>query len=208
MYCVSWRAPTPDTHRARGTVVQDANNFPELRFMTTKKTTADAPQRELQGIELPWSVSNNVSVSDDGKYAKATAGPGRLGDDNWLYMSAVCYLYGRNLHQALGVPIGLMNSNWGGTSITKWGEGDPLFNAMIAPLTNVTIKGAIWYVRRYRMNPPQHQLARCFSARARSDRVAHLQGSGPGDGPTLSLCRNLDGTGTRARPTAARKRLA
>jgi len=91
-------------------VVQDANNYPDLRFMTTRKTRSASPQRELHGVELPWSVSSNVSVSDDGKLGRQD-----VGDDNWLYMSAVCYLYGRNLHIARGVPVGLLNSNWGGT---------------------------------------------------------------------------------------------
>ena len=43
-------------------------------------------------VEEPWSVASNMSVSDDGK---ATWTPGiATADDNWLYMSAVCYLYG------------------------------------------------------------------------------------------------------------------
>ena len=84
-------------------------------------------------------VANNVSVSDDGKAARARAASGNgggggggvgggsgSGDDNWLYMSAVCYLYGLGVHQALGVPVGLMNTNWGGTAIQDWMGADAL----------------------------------------------------------------------------------
>lgn len=151
-------------------LVQDANDHPELRFMTVQKTTSSVPLRELtEPIPLPWAISNNVSVSDDGKAIQAN-----VGDDNWLYMSAVCYLFGLNIHLARRVPVGLMNSNWGGTAIQDWSSAEAmaqcstwsndhfateigtqltsgvgvsthLFNAMISPLLNHTIKGVIWY---------------------------------------------------------------
>ena len=71
--------------------------------MTTRKTRAGAPLRELDGIELPWAVSNNVSVSDDGKMARVAAGAGgRLGDDNWLYVSYFCLSYSQALTFILG----------------------------------------------------------------------------------------------------------
>ncbi len=36
-------------------------------------------------------------------------------------MSAVCWLYGRMIHQALGGrPIGLIGTSWGGTEIELW----------------------------------------------------------------------------------------
>ena len=36
-------------------------------------------------------------------------------------MSAVCWLYGRMIHQALGGrPIGLMAASWAGTPIEPW----------------------------------------------------------------------------------------
>ncbi|MDD2599087.1 MAG: sialate O-acetylesterase [Kiritimatiellae bacterium] len=34
--------------------------------------------------------------------------------------SAVAYMFGRRLHQALNVPVGLINSSWGGTRIEPW----------------------------------------------------------------------------------------
>jgi len=148
-------------------LVQDANNHPELRFMTTRKTTADVPLRELIGpVREPWSVSSNLSVSQNSKLSATS------GDDNWLYMSAVCYLYGLNIHKARGIPVGLINTNWGGTAIQDWmstdalaactGDGNDaevstpalatgvghathLFNAMVSPLMNHTISGAVWY---------------------------------------------------------------
>ena len=70
--------------------------------------------------------------------------------------SAVLYFFGRQLHNTLGVPMGLINSSVGATAIESWippeaqqgrpgdGKGD-LFNGKIAPLTPYPIAGAIWY---------------------------------------------------------------
>jgi sialate O-acetylesterase len=47
------------------------------------------------------------------------------------------------------VPIGLINSSWGGSPIEPWTVTDKgsgrMYNAMIAPLTPFAIRGAIWY---------------------------------------------------------------
>ncbi len=67
------------------------------------------------------------------------------------------------MQQSLGVPVGLISSNIGGTTAERWtskevlagndvlkdmsapqGASD-LWNAMIAPLTKFPIRGAIWY---------------------------------------------------------------
>jgi sialate O-acetylesterase len=63
--------------------------------------------------------------------------------------SAVLYYFGKRLHDDLDVPIGLINSSWGGSPIEPWtikdGNSGGMYNGMIAPLTNVAVKGAIWY---------------------------------------------------------------
>ena len=43
-------------------------------------------------------------------------------------------------------PIGILMSNWGGTTIERWevGTGD-LWKAMLAPATEMNVRGAIWY---------------------------------------------------------------
>ncbi|MDO8589368.1 MAG: sialate O-acetylesterase [Armatimonadota bacterium] len=88
------------------------------------------------------------------------------------HFSAVGYYFGRDLQKALKVPIGLIDSSWGGTSIEPWtsrsylqsttdlkdivkryreigpaSQWPPgvLYNTMIAPLTRFPIKGVIWY---------------------------------------------------------------
>jgi sialate O-acetylesterase len=87
------------------------------------------------------------------------------------HFSAIGYFFGKDLQRALNIPIGLINSNWGGTPGEVWTpqslvENDPAlkasaqkltpstnwpvlpgltYNAMIYPITNFEISGAIWY---------------------------------------------------------------
>ena len=83
----------------------------------------------------------------------------------------MAYFFGKKLEQTLHVPIGLIESCWGGTAAETWTpatlvEFNPVlseatsyikpapwwphkpgsaYNAMIAPLTHFGIAGAIWY---------------------------------------------------------------
>jgi sialate O-acetylesterase len=61
--------------------------------------------------------------------------------------SAVLYYFGKKLHEEVDVPIGLINSSWGGSPIEPWtpGNGAGMYNGMIAPLQPFPIRGAIWY---------------------------------------------------------------
>jgi sialate O-acetylesterase len=85
--------------------------------------------------------------------------------------SAVGYCFGNKLQNYLGVPVGLINSSWGGTPAGVWtpqivieenpvlsnankrlkpSSGWPIapgsvYNAMIHPIVNFAIRGAIWY---------------------------------------------------------------
>ncbi|MEO1982101.1 MAG: sialate O-acetylesterase [Fuerstiella sp.] len=69
--------------------------------------------------------------------------------ENVPTFSAVLYYFGKRLHEELDVPVGLINSSWGGSPIEPWtvkdGNSGGMYNGMIAPLTNVAVKGAIWY---------------------------------------------------------------
>ncbi len=85
--------------------IANAGNFPKIRIFTTSQIPSPTPVEELLGIALNWSVASPKSV----------------GGPDWQYMSAVCWLYGRMIHQALGGrPIGLIATSWGGTFIELW----------------------------------------------------------------------------------------
>jgi sialate O-acetylesterase len=85
--------------------IASAGNYPKIRIFTAALEPSGTPIEELLGIVLNWSVASSLTV----------------GGSDWQYMSAVCWLYGRMLHQALdGRPIGLIATSWGGTAIELW----------------------------------------------------------------------------------------
>jgi sialate O-acetylesterase len=63
--------------------------------------------------------------------------------------SAVLYFFGVRLNKDLDVPMGLINSSWGGSPIEPWTVTDKgsggMHNGMIAPLQPFAIKGVTWY---------------------------------------------------------------
>ena len=117
-----------------------------------------------QGGWVP-STSANVCGSEydanKTNFCEAHCGPSAAvksyARNTWGYFSAVCYLHGRALWKATGRPQGLLESCWGGQSIESFssaeasaacGSSPPQagdhFVAMIQPLLNFSIKGAVW----------------------------------------------------------------
>ncbi len=123
-----------------------ANNR-NIRFFYIPKSTSEFPQENCEGS---WKVCTPEEMK---------------------HFSALGYFFGKNLQQALNIPVGLINSNWGGTPAEVWtpkhlieanpelkaasGKLNPAawwpvlpgltYNAMINPITNYEISGAIWY---------------------------------------------------------------
>lgn len=125
-----------------------ASAYPNIRLFTVgQKTKSNAPLTQLATIEEPWARASNAS----------------LGGAAWDTFSAVCWLFGRDIHDALGatVPIGLVSNNWGGTPVQSWASakgleacnggkanaGGDLYNAMIAPyiVGPMAFRAATWY---------------------------------------------------------------
>jgi len=79
---------------AEGTIA--GAQFPLIRQFRVPNATAERPAEEAGGSWVACSP--------------ATAGG----------FSAVAYYFARELHQKLNVPIGLINSSWGGTQIEGW----------------------------------------------------------------------------------------
>lgn len=121
-----------------------SNGYPMMRFCQIKQATSDTP---LDTCQASWIVPTLENTEN---------------------FSATAYFYGRELYNRLHVPIALVSTNWGGTPAEAWtdikylekdqdlnyyialqstGPNKPasLYNAMINPLINYTIKGAIWY---------------------------------------------------------------
>lgn len=114
-----------------------------IRFFYVDKRVSSTPQDNLPG---KWVVCDAESLNR---------------------FSAIGYFFGKTLQHEFHFPVGLINSNWGGTAVEFWMPGflwenarlDSLrlrtkewraqnslaYNAMIYPLRKYNISGTIWY---------------------------------------------------------------
>ncbi|KAH9504411.1 hypothetical protein Btru_063547 [Bulinus truncatus] len=90
--------------------IANAHNYPNIRLMTVDLIEAATPQYDLIKIEEDWSKPANDTV----------------GHWDWSYFSAVCWLFGKEIHIARNYPIGLISTNWGGTPIKAWSSPEAL----------------------------------------------------------------------------------
>ncbi|CAF2873825.1 unnamed protein product [Rotaria sp. Silwood2] len=97
--------------------INNAGKYPKIRVFTAALKASDRPIEELMDIVENWSV----------------ASPESIGGPSYSYMSALCWLYGRMIHEALGGrPIGLIATSWGGTIIEKWMPSEALHDCGIS----------------------------------------------------------------------------
>jgi sialate O-acetylesterase len=118
-----------------------------IRFFQIPRTASEYPQDDLKAT---WNICDSNSLKS---------------------FSAVGYYFGKKLQHDLNVPIGLINSSWGGTPAETWTPSESIYgndvlkkaaaqltevpwgpvrpglnyNGMIAPITKYNIAGSIWY---------------------------------------------------------------
>lgn len=93
-------------------VVQNSNDF------ALEKIAANFP--EIRMINFPQVGSQEPLWSHDNrKWMVCTP-------DNVGSFSAVGYFFARQLHQTLGVPVGMVNNAWGGSACEAWVNRDVL----------------------------------------------------------------------------------
>lgn len=129
-------------------IISTANPNIPIRMFTVKKKISKEPLDSVSGY---WAKNNSSEVAN---------------------FSATAYFFGLQLYKSLNVPIGLINTSWGGSKIEAWMPEDTLkhfadvslkhltndvkiktpqhyacllHNGMLFPLKNFTIKGVIWY---------------------------------------------------------------
>ena len=78
-----------------------AANHPGIRLLMVENRWTPTPQSDMDG---KWKVCTPQSVAEGG----------------WSGFSAVAYFFGRDLNEKLGVTIGLIEPDWGGTRIESW----------------------------------------------------------------------------------------
>ena len=122
-------------------------NFPQIRFFSVITRTSESPQEDTKG---EWVICNPESMGA---------------------FSAAAYFFGKELHQKLNRPVGLISSSWGGSPAEVWIPDSAIkndrilreaatklrdepwasqtpgvnYNGMIYPLVPFKIAGAIWY---------------------------------------------------------------
>ncbi|MCX6225540.1 MAG: 9-O-acetylesterase [Bacteroidia bacterium] len=74
-----------------------SSGYPDMRLFTVKKRIAQTPQDQLDDGE--WMECSPVSSSR---------------------FSAVAYFFGKELYEKLKIPVGLINTSWGGTVAETW----------------------------------------------------------------------------------------
>ncbi|WP_437184944.1 sialate O-acetylesterase [Planctomicrobium sp. SH668] len=107
-----------------------------------EKTAAGANHPNVRLFQIPKVESQEPNEDVNAKWMTCTP-------EHALHFSAVLYHFGARLNKDLDIPIGLINSSWGGSPIEPWtikdGKAGGMYNAMIAPVTKFPIKGVIWY---------------------------------------------------------------
>lgn len=150
----------------------------KIRFLNTPRSVTITPLYDVKG---QWK----------------SASPATTGN-----FSAVAYFFARKMQAVLGVPVGIIQSAWGASSIESWmdkealsaftnkiipekvPEKDPnrtptiMYNSMLHPYIGYTIKGVLWYQgESNRDNAGEYQSL--FSAMISSWRKQWQQGDFP-----------------------------
>ncbi|XP_029922909.1 sialate O-acetylesterase [Myripristis murdjan] len=163
--------------------ISNAANYTQVRIFMAAMRERETELIDLEQVEVPWSTAASKQLAN---------------------FSAVCWLFGRNMYDNLKYPIGLVESCWGGTSVEAWSssralqhcglqdntdtdedeaENGPsansvLWNSMIHPLLNMTLKGAIWYQGEKNADYHPDKYNCSFPAMIDDWRFAFHQGSG------------------------------
>lgn len=99
----SWSPPDSEPGKKAAAEVAAAN-YPNIRLFSVPKAIKAEPLSDTVA-PASWQVCTPESARN---------------------FSAVGYFFGRELHQKLNVPIGLINSSWGGTYAEAWTSRDTL----------------------------------------------------------------------------------
>ncbi len=113
-------------------------DYPRIRWVHCPQRASDTPADDA---DVNWTICSPRTVS---------------------YFSATAYYFGREIHQQLDVPVGLVVSAVNGTRIEPWtppqgikavaelapetnNHAGELYHGMVHPFTPFAIRGVIWY---------------------------------------------------------------
>jgi sialate O-acetylesterase len=99
MPLIGW--PPRDTIQNSGAEISSAA-YPDIRLCTVRRAFSAIPESTCNAAWLECSPANVPQFS------------------------ATAFFFGKKLHEALGVPIGLIHASWGGTPVEAWISGKSL----------------------------------------------------------------------------------
>jgi len=79
--------------------------YPNIRILHVKKATSCQPLNDVILENGGWQECSPATIPN---------------------FSSLAYFFGRNLQQSLNIPIGLINTSWGGTIVETWASGSSL----------------------------------------------------------------------------------
>jgi sialate O-acetylesterase len=80
-------------------------NYPDIRLLQVSKTLSTKPLTDLEVTNGGWVACSPKTVEE---------------------FSSVAYFFGRDLYKMMKIPIGLINTSWGGTIAEAWTSGSSL----------------------------------------------------------------------------------
>ncbi|WP_298738185.1 sialate O-acetylesterase [uncultured Chitinophaga sp.] len=140
--------------------VKGFRNQPVLH---TADLLMEAENPQIRLFNVPRMASRKPLSTCNASWQAATA-------ESVAGFSAVGYQFAKMLHEKLKVPVGIIETTWGGTVIEAWmdeqslqpfageikipspetqqpdrNDATALYNGMVTPLVGYTIKGMLWY---------------------------------------------------------------
>ncbi|HYK45665.1 MAG TPA: sialate O-acetylesterase [Parafilimonas sp.] len=118
--------------------IKDAN-YPQIRHIKIPNTVASVPKDDIKSGE--WEICNPQTAGD---------------------FTATGYFFARELYNQLKIPIGLINTSWGGTHVETWTsreafENSDEFKSMIADMPALDLD-SLAKIRRAAMEKRMNEL--------------------------------------------------
>ncbi|MBC9932721.1 sialate O-acetylesterase [Chitinophaga qingshengii] len=90
-----------------------ASNWPQIRFLVVKQRKSLTPQQDI--TDEKWKACDPATTGN---------------------FSAVAYYFARKVHQEQGIPVGIIQSTWGGTPVEAWTGREGL---LASPITRARV---------------------------------------------------------------------
>ena len=115
--------------------IANAASFNDIRFVVVQKTISYEEDDDIDIVlDVPWTDPSQA--------------------DCLRSMSAICFLYAKKIYLEIGVPQGMVASDWDGSPIESWTNEEALDTCNV-PLSpdpcSVICEGCVIFIRMFRL---------------------------------------------------------